>query len=76
MDIKGIAKIDKEIHKTLNMYPSWEEAINQNIWMVIGDNGHAPSGYKYSEVMIDLRKILKKNRIAIPSCENGGISSN
>lgn len=64
MDIKGIAKIDKEIQKTLNMYPSWEEALNQNIWMVIGDNGHAPSGYKYREVMIDLRKILKKYRIA------------
>jgi len=64
MDIKGIAKIDKEIQKTLNMYPSWEEALNQNIWMVIGDNGHAPSGYKYREVLIDLRKILKKNRIA------------
>lgn len=60
MDIKGIAKIDRDIQKTLNLYPSWEEALNQNIWMVIGDNGHAPMGYRYRDFIIDLRKILKK----------------
>src|SRR5690625_2901027 len=30
MDIDGIAKIDKQIQKTLNLYNSWEEAINKN----------------------------------------------
>lgn len=64
MDIKGIAKIDREIQKTLNLYPSWEEALNQNIWMVMGDNGHAPMGYRYRDFIIDLRKIMKKHRIA------------
>ncbi|PAV29335.1 hypothetical protein CIL05_13140 [Virgibacillus profundi] len=64
MDIKGIAKIDKEIQKTLNLYSSWEEALNRNTWLVMGDNGHAPQGYKYRNVIIDLRKILKKYRIA------------
>lgn len=64
MDLKGIARIDREIQKTLNLYPSWEEAINQNVWMVMGDNGHAPTGSKYREFVIDLRKILKTYRIA------------
>ncbi|WP_368652965.1 hypothetical protein AB4Y30_14665 [Ornithinibacillus sp. 4-3] len=32
--------------------------------MIIGDNGHSPTGYKYREVVIDLRKLLKKYRIA------------
>jgi predicted AlkP superfamily pyrophosphatase or phosphodiesterase len=64
MDIKGIAQIDREIQKTLNLYPSWEEAVNRNIWMVMGDNGHAPMGAKYSNFIIDLRKILKNYRIA------------
>ncbi len=64
MDLKGIAKIDREIQKTLNLYSSWEEALNQNIWMVMGDNGHAPMGSKYRNFIIDLRKILKKYRIA------------
>src|SRR5699024_3171362 len=64
MDIKGISKIDKEIQKTLNLFPSWQEAIKQNIWMVIGDNGHSPTGNKYRDFIIDLRKILKNYRIA------------
>ncbi len=64
MDIKGIAKIDREIQKMLNLYPSWEEALNRNVWLVMGDNGHAPMGNRYSEFIIDLRKILKKFRIA------------
>ncbi|WP_174615896.1 alkaline phosphatase family protein [Virgibacillus ihumii] len=62
--IKGIVKIDREIQNILNMYPSWEEALKQNVWMVMGDNGHAATGDKYREFMIDLRKILKSYRIA------------
>ncbi|WP_087972719.1 alkaline phosphatase family protein [Oceanobacillus rekensis] len=64
MDIKGIAKIDKQIQKMLNMYSSWEEALNRNVWMVMGDNGHSPTGANYKKFIIDLRKILKKYRIA------------
>lgn len=64
MDLKGISRIDKEIQKTLNLYSSWEEALNQNIWLVMGDNGHAPMRTKYREAEIDLRKILRKYRIA------------
>ncbi|KQL33195.1 alkaline phosphatase family protein [Psychrobacillus sp. FJAT-21963] len=63
-DLKGITKIDREIQKTLNMYPSWEEALNRNVWMVMGDNGHSPTGSNYRKFIIDLRKILKKYRIS------------
>ncbi|MFA1819546.1 alkaline phosphatase family protein [Virgibacillus oceani] len=63
MDLKGITRIDREIQKTLNLYPSWEEAISQNVWMVMGDNGHAPTGAKYRDFVIDLRKMLKKYRV-------------
>ncbi|WP_235872280.1 alkaline phosphatase family protein [Siminovitchia acidinfaciens] len=64
MDIKGIAKIDREIQKILSMYSSWKEALNRNVWMVMGDNGHSSTGTKYREFIIDLRKILKEYRIA------------
>ncbi|MGJ9457349.1 alkaline phosphatase family protein [Oceanobacillus sp. CF4.6] len=64
MDIKGIAKIDREIQKTLNLYPSWEEALNRNIWLVMGDNGQSPTGSRYRDFIIDLRKQLKKYRIS------------
>jgi len=64
LDIKGITKIDQEIKKILNMYSSWKEALAKNVWMVIGDNGHSTTGNKRKEVAIDLRKILKKYRVA------------
>ncbi|GAB3043278.1 alkaline phosphatase family protein [Virgibacillus ainsalahensis] len=64
MDIKGISKIDREIQKTLNLYSSWEEALHQCVWMIMGDNGHSPTGSSYRKFVIDLRKTLKKYRIA------------
>lgn len=64
MHIKPILKMDREIQKILNMYPSWEDAIKENVWMVIGDNGHSTTGNSHQKNVIDLRKILKKYRIA------------
>ncbi|MET3697595.1 predicted AlkP superfamily pyrophosphatase or phosphodiesterase [Bacillus oleivorans] len=64
MDIKGIAQMDREVQKILNLYPSWEEALIRNVWLVMGDNGHAPMGSRYNDFIIDLRKIFKKFRIA------------
>nr|WP_269448153.1 alkaline phosphatase family protein [Lentibacillus sp. JNUCC-1] len=62
--MKMILKIDNEIQKILNMYPSWKEALYQNIWMVIGDNGHSATGTRRRKHAIDLRKIFKRYRIA------------
>ncbi|TFB24032.1 hypothetical protein E3U55_04255 [Filobacillus milosensis] len=62
-DISGISKIDKEIQKTLNLYDSWEQAIEQNIWMVIGDNGQSPTGWNPKKVLIDLRKTYSNYNI-------------
>lgn len=62
--IKDIKKFDRQIQKLLNMYVTWEEALEKNIWMIIGDNGHAATGKKYRDVVIDLRHLLKKYRMA------------
>ena len=64
LDLKLIIKIDKEIQKIFNMYPSWEDAISQNVWMVIGDNGHSATGTSHRKNLIDLRKTFKKFQIA------------
>ncbi|MYL57143.1 hypothetical protein GLW20_06455 [Virgibacillus halodenitrificans] len=63
-DKKLIKKIDKEIQKILNMYPSWEKALEKNIWMIIGDNGHAATGTSYCKGLINLRKIFKQFKVA------------
>lgn len=64
MDLKGLVKVDRQIQKLLNTYPSWDEALKRNVWMVLGDNGHAPMGSNYRKFVIDLRKVLKSFRIA------------
>lgn len=64
MDLKGISKIDREIQKIFNLFPSWEEAIKQCNWIVIGDNGHSPLRHKRKEAQIQLHDLLQNYKIA------------
>lgn len=63
-DKKGISRIDQELQKVLNLFPSWDAALRDNIWIVIGDNGHSPTGSSYKKYIIDVRKLLSRYRIA------------
>ncbi|WP_325048746.1 alkaline phosphatase family protein [Peribacillus glennii] len=63
MDIKGIEKADKHLQKILNLYGSWEKALQQNTWIILGDNGQAWVGSERREAIIDLRKLLERYRI-------------
>nr|WP_051404979.1 alkaline phosphatase family protein [Bacillus cihuensis] len=58
MDVKGIEKVDQHLQKILNVYDSWEEALQNNIWITMGDNGQAWIDSNQKEALIDLRKIL------------------
>lgn len=58
MDVKGIVKVDQQLQKIFNAYDSWEEALQQNIWITIGDNGQAWIESDRSMALIDLRKIF------------------
>src|SRR5690625_723320 len=64
LDTKKIQSFDKEIQKVLHMYPTWENAIQENIWMIIGDNGHSATGKRRKDVIVDLRKLLHQYKIA------------
>ncbi|WP_141430665.1 alkaline phosphatase family protein [Bacillus sp. 03113] len=63
MDVKGIKKVDQHLQKILNVYHSWEEALQKNIWITIGDNGQAWIDADRQMALIDLRKILGLYRI-------------
>lgn len=63
MDVQGIEKVDQHLQKILNVYNSWEEALQNNIWITIGDNGQAWIDSNRKEALIDLRKILGSYRI-------------
>nr|WP_282597710.1 alkaline phosphatase family protein [Bacillus sp. REN3] len=63
-DIKGIKKVDKQLAEILDNFNTWEEAIKQNIWVLLGDNGQARIGPNREEALIDLRTILGAYQIA------------
>lgn len=62
-EIKGIAKADEELSAILDMFPSWDEALNQVNWILMGDSGQAPIIPNHQQAYIDLRKRLKPYRI-------------
>jgi hypothetical protein len=63
MNSKGIEKVDKQLQTILNTYSTWEEALKNNIWIVLGDNGQAWIEKDRNKALIDLRKLLKTYRI-------------
>ncbi|MGM0876668.1 MAG: alkaline phosphatase family protein [Bacillota bacterium] len=73
MDIKGIEKVDMQLQNILNAYPTWEDALKNNIWVILGDNGQAWIENDRKVALIDLRKLLESYRI--PKLKAGVTSS-
>ncbi|WP_240468568.1 alkaline phosphatase family protein [Gracilibacillus sp. YIM 98692] len=62
-ETKGIEDADKQLQELFNTHPSWEEAIQDNVWIVMGDSGQSDIGEDKEEAFIDLRDLLKEFRI-------------
>ncbi|QNG58288.1 alkaline phosphatase family protein [Bacillus sp. PAMC26568] len=62
-DIKGIEKVDQQLQKILNQFQSWEDALANTVWIILGDNGQAWINQNRKEALIDLRKLLSSYRI-------------
>ncbi|MCY9198578.1 alkaline phosphatase family protein [Bacillus atrophaeus] len=63
MDIKAVEKVDKQIQDMLNTYGSWDEALKNIIWIVMGDSGQAAIGNDKHKALIRLKTLLKEYRI-------------
>ena len=63
MDLKGIEKVDRQLQKLLNSYQSWEEALKETIWIVMGDSGQASIHPEREKALIDLRQLLRSYQI-------------
>ncbi|MBM7662069.1 putative AlkP superfamily pyrophosphatase or phosphodiesterase [Bacillus mesophilus] len=60
---KGIENADLQLQELLNMYGSWEDAIENNTWIVMGDSGQSDIGANKERALIDLPKLLNGFRI-------------
>ncbi|MGG1663524.1 alkaline phosphatase family protein [Brevibacillus sp. NRS-1366] len=62
--IEGIVKADKALQVVLNAFGSWEKALNQAKWIVMGDSGQTAVLDNRKAATIDLRTLLSTYRIA------------
>ncbi|SDH48844.1 alkaline phosphatase family protein [Alteribacillus bidgolensis] len=58
MDTKGIKDMDKNLQTILDSFPTWEEALKNYIWILIGDNGQSHVKKDRRQAMVDIRKLL------------------
>ena len=57
-DLKGIEKADEALQDILNSFSSWEEAIQEVTWIVLGDSGQSNVGKDKDTSLIDLNQSL------------------
>ncbi|MFY4776956.1 alkaline phosphatase family protein [Metabacillus sp. RGM 3146] len=62
-ETKGIEEADKRLQTIFNTYGSWEKALKDNVWIVMGDSGQTSIGSDKKKALIDLRRVLKEYRI-------------
>lgn len=57
--IKGIKKVDQSVQNILNSFPSWEAAIQEVTWIIMGDSGQSYVLDDKETSLIDLNQVLK-----------------
>ncbi|WP_417898625.1 alkaline phosphatase family protein [Bacillus haimaensis] len=53
---KGVVKMDRHLQDVLNAFPSWEQALEDIVWVIISDSNQSYVKKKKKEALIDLRK--------------------
>lgn len=61
--IKGIKKADQELQSILNVFSSWEEAIEKVTWIILGDSGQTNSLPKSNSTYVHLDQTLQSYRL-------------
>src|SRR5690606_5455625 len=57
--IKGIKKVDQAVQSILDGFPSWEDAIEEVTWIILGDSGQSYVLDDKKTSLIDLNQVLK-----------------
>lgn len=62
--IKGVERADRALQDVFNAYGSWAEALEKNVWLILGDSGQSDVLKDRDAKRIDLRPLLDGYRIA------------
>ncbi|MDF2681334.1 MAG: phosphodiesterase [Brevibacillus sp.] len=62
--LKGIEEADQALQVVLNAYGSWDQAVKNAVWIVMGDSGQSAVRHDRQAATVDLRPLLNRYRIA------------
>lgn len=55
---KGIEKADRELQRIFNSFASWDKAVEQVTWAILGDSGQTNTLSNHKEAFLDMKEIL------------------
>ncbi|OEF99015.1 phosphodiesterase [Vulcanibacillus modesticaldus] len=67
-DTNSIKEVDKQLQSLLDSFGSWEKAIDNTIFIIIGDSGQSKVFSRWNDPIVPLYKILEKFNV-LPSAE-------
>jgi predicted AlkP superfamily pyrophosphatase or phosphodiesterase len=63
-ELDGIEKADQALQVAMNAYGSWEEAVKQAVWIVMGDSAQSKVFDDRQKAVVDLLPLLSRYRVA------------
>lgn len=61
--LKGLEELDQDLQKILNVFPTWEDALENIVWVIIGDSNQSSVNEEKKEALIDLREALQSYKV-------------
>ncbi|MDI7742073.1 alkaline phosphatase family protein [Lysinibacillus fusiformis] len=58
-ELKAVEEVDQKIQDILNLFPTWEEAIEEITWIVMGDSAQSLVNKDKKKGLIDLNELLE-----------------
>ena len=61
--VDSVVQVDRQIQSVLNAFGSWEQAIQEHVFIIMGDSGVTPIIGDEKEAIIDLEKLFARYHI-------------
>ncbi|MDP5273009.1 alkaline phosphatase family protein [Chengkuizengella axinellae] len=62
-ETEGIIEVDKQLQRIVNAFPTWEDAINEVSWVILGDSGQSTIINDKEKSLIKLKTLLNDYHI-------------
>lgn len=60
---EGLQKLDRNLRKLLDSFPSWDDALEKITWVITGDSGQTPIRPSHENPAVRLDQLLQKYQV-------------